>query len=87
MSYRPVDLSAAAQRAVETLHPELRQHYAPPMPSRRAWGPLDPLEAHWEGRPPELAPFHCPCGGYWFVRRNFEAHGCSHRIAGTLTPN
>lgn len=33
----------------------------------------------WDERPDWLAPFACPCGGVWHVRRHYDAHRCAAR--------
>lgn len=48
---------------------------------QRPEGPiLEMDEADWARlRPDCLAPFWCPCGGVWHVRRHYEAHQCESR--------
>ncbi len=36
------------------------------------------LPAEWACRPDHLAPFRCPCGARFHVRRHLEAHQTTH---------
>lgn len=47
----------------------------------RPTGPIEGMdEADWAAiRPDNLAPFVCPCGGVWHVRRHHDNHECESK--------